>query len=329
MTPYHQLTERGQLRRKRQIAQAALRHYGLDDARLVFVRDVDNTLYRIEAADGARYILRMHAIERHSPAALRSELHWLAALRHEAGLLVPEPVMTRDGAPYVDVAVPGVPEPRRCVVLHWLPGRVRSERPRPAEIARIGGFMARLHRHAEQYEPPDFARQSWDWARLFNDEAGLWHNGPKLLSAADLQLCRVVSERIAATMQAVGRSRATYGLVHSDLNLANVVFHGREVGAIDFEECGNSFYLFDMAVTLYELTDYPEQEPALREAFLAGYARERALPIGYAEHLPSFEAMRRVDLMSWLLNMDDVLENPRVPRFLATQLDALRRFVAS
>jgi Ser/Thr protein kinase RdoA (MazF antagonist) len=327
MYAYHELTERGRLRRKRRLAQAALQHYGLPDARLIFLRDVDNTLYRVEAAD-QRYVLRMHSVERHSPAALRSELHWLAALRHEAGLLVPEPALTRDGAVFVDVAAPDVPQPRRCVLLRWLPGRVRTEQPWPSEIARIGALMARLHCHAERYDPPDFARQSWDWARLFGPAAGLWRNGPLLLSPADLEICRAASQRIAATMEAVGQSRATYGLIHSDLNLSNIVFHGDQVGAIDFEECGLGYFLFDMAVTLYELSDFPAREAALRAAFLDGYARERALPAGSADHLPAFEAMRRLDLMSWILNMDDVRENPRAPRFMSRQIEQLRAFVA-
>lgn len=326
MRTYHELTPGGQLRRKRRIALAALQHYDIGDARLDFVRDVDNTLYRVDAAD-ARYLLRMHAIERHSLAAIQSEVAWLAALR-EAGLRVPEPVPTRDGAYAIDVGVTGVPEPRRCVLLHWLPGQVRSQQPRPAEMERVGAFMARLHRHAEQYRPPDFARQAWDWPRLFGEQSALWRCGPLLLSAADLDVCRLVSQRIAAAMETVGQSRATYGLIHSDLNLSNIVFHGQEVGAIDFEECGMGYYLFDLAVTLYETTDYPEHEATLRAALLAGYLNERALPPQHVALLPTFEAMRRLDLMSWLLSMDDVLENPRIGRFVRSQMDDLRAFVA-
>lgn len=327
MRPYHQLTPSGQLRRKRRMAQAALQHYRLGDTRLDFVRDVDNTLYRVAAADSAHYLLRMHSVERHSLAAIRSELDWLAALR-ESGLRVPEPVLTRDGVYAVDVSVPEVPEPRRCVLLHWLPGRVRSEQPRPAEMARVGSFMARLHRHAEQYRPPDFARQAWDWPRLFGDEAALWRCGPLLLSPDDLQVCRLASERIAEAMHTVGQSSATYGLIHSDLNLSNIVFRGHEVGAIDFEECGMGYYLFDLAVTLYELTDYPAHEAALRAALLTGYTSERSLSAQHIALLPTFEAMRRLDLVSWLLNMDDVLQNPRIPRFVGAQMDHLRAFVA-
>lgn len=327
MRAYHELTSAGQLRRKRRMAQAALQHYNLHDARLDFVRDVDNTLYRVAAADGARYLLRMHAVERHSLAAIHSELDWLAALR-EAGLIVPEPMPTRDSAYAVDVDVPEVPQPRRCVLLRWLPGQVRTEQPRPAEIARVGAFMARLHQHAEQYRPPDFARQAWDWPRLFGDQSALWRCGPLLLSADDLDLCRLVSQRIAAAMDAVGQSHATYGLIHSDLNLSNIVFRGQEVGAIDFEECGMGYYLFDLAVTLYEMNDYPAREEALRAALLEGYLRQRNLPEQHLALLPTFEAMRRLDLMSWLLNMDDVLQNPRIPRFLGAQLEHLRAFVA-
>jgi len=246
MQPFDQLTPAGKLRRKHRLAKTALAQYGFTDAKLSLLRDVDNTLYRVQARDGQRFLLRLHTLNRHSPAELHGELAWLSVLRRDTALRVPEPVAIQDGAFFVDVAVAGVPEPRRCVLLHWLPGQARNHTMQPRHIERVGAFMAQMHTHAEQYQPPaQVMRRPWDWARLFDHQSPLWHKGPAMFNHKDMVVLRATADRIAAALQALGTARHVYGMIHSDLNFSNVLFHNEQVGAIDFEECGPGYYLFD------------------------------------------------------------------------------------
>jgi Ser/Thr protein kinase RdoA (MazF antagonist) len=62
-----------------------------------------------------------------------------------------------------------------------------------------------------------------------------------------------------------------FGLIHADLHQENYLFHGKQVRAIDFDDCGYGPFVYDLAVTLSEL-EHRADYPTLRAALLAGYA---------------------------------------------------------
>ena len=90
------LTYHARMRRFREVARIALEAYGLDDAQITFISYHGNVIYRVDMPKEApptpidrrytanRYVLRVH-MDYHSTEAIRSELQWLAALRHDAG----------------------------------------------------------------------------------------------------------------------------------------------------------------------------------------------------------------------------------------------------
>jgi hypothetical protein len=135
MKPYEELTYLGRVRRMRRLARVALEAYGLADARYKFVLQAGNTLYRVYdprpvptlTANGlfaeGQYLLRIHYPAYQTAEAIELELAWLAAMRREAGLPVPEPVPALDGRLLTQVSVPGIPGGRNCSLLRWLKGR--------------------------------------------------------------------------------------------------------------------------------------------------------------------------------------------------------------
>ena len=105
-------------------------------------------------------------------------------------------------------------------------------------------------------------------------------------------------------MAAVNRPRAatpaTFGLIHGDLHQENYLFRDGRAGAIDFDDCGFGYFLYDLAVTLSEV-DGRAQTSALRDGLLTGYQEVRPLPPGLAEHLPAFLALRELKLTLWFV----------------------------
>lgn len=159
MKPFETLTNRGQLQRLRQVGLSALAEYAVPEPRLVPLRHEANTTFRVLAADDQQYVLRIHRPEGHTPAAIRSEMQWLLALRQETMVGTPEPVLTRDGVPLVIAEAPGIPAPRACVLFRWLEGRFINERLTPRHLEQIGVLTAQLHEHIAQWQPPaDFVR---------------------------------------------------------------------------------------------------------------------------------------------------------------------------
>ena len=306
------LSNRQQVTRLRRLAVRALGAYPLNDPQLRLIAHGENTTFRVDAAtsDGRRdrFLLRVHRPARHgrhvdSAAAIRSELAWLTALRADTGLPVPEPVRTIDGNLTTAAVSRDLPEPRVCSVLHWVDGRVQSATPRPVHLRRLGSVMARLHNHASAWPlPPGFVRIRWDWQTFFGDT--MVYGGINARDAWDLipgDLRRSfdrVASRMKRVMAQLGGAADTVGLIHADLHLGNALFYRGDVAVIDFDDCGFGYWIYDIAVSLWELRDRDDYEQ-FRAALIDGYTQHRPLPPGCLAHLDDFIAARDVTFGLW------------------------------
>jgi Ser/Thr protein kinase RdoA (MazF antagonist) len=307
--PFDGLSRGGQTRRIRPLVEAALRAYPIGPFRLTRVPLGFNTAFRLDAADGARYVLRVHRPDGPTTAMVRSELIWLAALRRETDLVAPAPLQTSDGD-LLTAADPDVPEPRTCDLLHWVDGRFVDAGLTPAHLHRVGGFMARLQNHAAQLTVADgfqrglvdnvthFARAQPD--NLSPDVAA---HAANLVEEAHSPwgglIVRAVLDRARQARDALRRGLAeAFGLIHADLHQENYLFQRTEVRAIDFDDCGYGPFVYDLSVTLSEL-QHRADYPTLRAALLAGYRTVRPLDTGHEELIDTFIALRHLQLMMY------------------------------
>lgn len=317
MQAYTALTPAGQARRLRRLAQAALGHYaGLGEARIQLLSHTEHALFQVDVAspttpDRKRFALRIYDPRAYDAPSVAVELAWLTALCRETELVVPEPVAARDGGLLVEEEATGVPERRSCVLFRWVSGHRLKARLSPAALELVGRFMSRLHRHAEQFVPPGgFVGQRWDWERVFGGGSVV---GPSstdpLLSPDQRAVFAAVTELVRGAMDELGTSSDVAGLIHADLHSSNYLFHRGEARAIDFEDCGWGYYLYDLAVTLDEIeAEFTERAPALRAALLRGYRQVRPLSDRHEELLDVFIAMRLAELVRWYGSTD----NPRL-----------------
>jgi Ser/Thr protein kinase RdoA (MazF antagonist) len=326
MKPFDELTYLGQVRRLRLLAVAALAKYGLQDARIRLVQHGENTSFRIDARGlrsdrvpeevyANRYLLRVHRPGYQTADTITSELTWLAALRDDAGLPVPLPVPALGGGFLVTVGVEGVPGPRVCSLLRWMKGRKARTAVRPDHFAQLGKLMARLHDHASHWTPPPtFARRHWDWNGLFGDNAGFKLSGEEvwsLLPRGYADLFEPVAARIRNLMKVWGKSPDRFGLIHADLLLGgdgNVLFSGGDARAIDFDDCGYGYRVYDLATALshWQMDD---RGPAFKDALLSGYGTVRPFPERQLAQLDLFMAARHVSEILWAVDMAQT--NPR------------------
>ena len=109
-------------------------------------------------------------------------------------------------------------------------------------------------------------------------------------------------DRVASVMRDVmthlGEGAGDFGLIHADLHLDNVLFWRGEVRVIDFDDCGFGYWLYDIAVALWELR-YRDDYEDFRSALIEGYTQHRPLPPGQLEHLDDFIAAREVAIGLW------------------------------
>src|SRR5436305_12821230 len=132
--PFSSLSYRAQVLRMADLARVALAAYPLSGLRVRLQAHRYNTTFRVVAPGGDQYLLRIPRTSQISLAAAHSALLWLAALRNETPLLVPEPVPNREQSLLTVATCPGVPVPRFCVLFRWIEGRFLYRGLTPAHL---------------------------------------------------------------------------------------------------------------------------------------------------------------------------------------------------
>ena len=247
-------------------AEEAARHW---DGRMIrLIRDRENHVFEMQTPQG-RAALRLHRAGYQSPAAIRSELWWCAALA-QAGLPVPAALPARDGSLLVALS-----DGRHASAIAWMEGEALGEaaqpNTRPLTLVldlyhALGGLLAQVHQATDRLTlPPDFTRPQWDWDGLVGDDPlwGRFWDHPAATSDQRATLIRardILRERLAGDI----------GLIHADVLRENVLVNGRSVSLIDFDDSGFGYRLHDLGTALVQTVQHPEHVQ-LRDALMAGY----------------------------------------------------------
>ncbi|KQT69826.1 phosphotransferase enzyme family protein [Aureimonas sp. Leaf427] len=249
---------------------------------------------------GRRVVLRVHRPGYHSEAEIRSELSWIEALRRDGVVETPRPLRAEDGE--LLVRFMDGPSARYAVAFEHMSGREpEATSDLPHWYRHLGEISARLHDHARRWtRPADFVRKRWDFETILGRDAywGDWRAAPGL-DGEGLALLERLQVRLEAECRAAGQGGDRFGLVHCDMRAANLLVEGDRLGVIDFDDCGLSWFGYDFAASI-SFIEHEPIVPALRQAWLEGYARVSPFPEEQARLLPMFVMLRRMQLTAWI-----------------------------
>jgi Ser/Thr protein kinase RdoA (MazF antagonist) len=328
--PFAQLTERGQARRLRAMALAALERYDLDVHHLRLMTNHLNGLFRVDATGGT-YALRISEPTWRDDSELRSELSWLQALAAATDIGAPSPRPNRDDALITMVAADGVPEPRRCVLFTWVPGVLLAERLTERNVERLGELSARLHAHAAKFTPPDgFTTRRLD--RLFprDEQVVLFARAHQHLFTRDgRRILERAMERAQAALDHRYAGPRGPRVIHGDLHHQNVKVARGRLRPVDFEDVIWGYPAQDIALTFYDFRYFTD--PAVHDYdllcawFRHGYERLAPWPEQYPGQIETFLVARRIWVINWCLqNLDEARNAAALPR----EIERLRQFLA-
>lgn len=293
----------------RALAIEALKRWGTAEQEPEIIKLRENAVFKVQGPDGAPAALRVHRHGYHTDAELTSELAWMAALR-EAGIGVPGILRSRSGALFETVKHESVPEPRQVDLLEWFEGQslgsvedgLSSAVTDVADtFTKFGTLAARLHNHAVAWPlPAGFTRHAWDVDGLTGEEpfwGRFWELGG--LSTSQRTLIEAARDRTQRDLIAYGQRPQTYGLIHADFNLDNILIDGAEVRLVDFDDAGFGWHLFDLATVSFFLRGQAEFD-LVRRSVIDGYRRERPLSDEQLEAMPLFNLVRGFTYLGWV-----------------------------
>lgn len=248
-------------------------------------------------------MLRVHRPGYNDLDAIHSELRWMAALRAETPVVTPYLIATADGVEVLPVTVAG--QTLHVDAASFIPGCTAEERPDAVGFDALGRITAAMHDHAQSWSPPTgFTRFRWDVDSIVGPRArwGDWRRAPNL-TIADAEVIDRAVARITHVLTEFGCGPDRFGLIHSDLRMANLMVDpdnpNTPLTVIDFDDSGWSWFLADPAAVISFIEDTPAAEPMLAD-WLTGYRSVRELPAEHAELIPTFVMMRRIQLTAWI-----------------------------
>jgi Ser/Thr protein kinase RdoA (MazF antagonist) len=289
--------------RKAQLAQQALNLYGLPrNASIRLVSHSENEIYQVEAPSGRRWALRVQRPGYQTEISLASEIAWLAALRQDGVVATPTPIAGLNGEWVQSLRHPSLPEPRNMVLFAWENGRrpVIGEDLRQS-FRRLGAVIARMHVQSSAWQRPKwFERFTWNFETALGEIArwGRWRDGLGM-NAAKVDLFGRTVDLVRERLAAYGSGPGRFGLAHCDLRLDNLLLREGEVKVLDFDDCGFSWYMYDVAtpISFYEHLLHVH---SLIELVLEGYGTVRAVSKADQEEIPTFVMLRRLLLVAWI-----------------------------
>lgn len=325
MSDFATLDYQGQIERLTQLGERALVHFGLAGAGLTLANYTNNAVYRVDAG-AERFALRIHRPGLKKRSWIQSEREWLTALTRDTELHVPVPVDDiytgtlegADGEVYV-------------VLFRWIEGHIlRASEMTPEHAYAVGQFTARLHDASRKFLPSHgFERPRLDYEGLFGDDSpynpGI--RGEGLFSAEQRSIMAAASQHIQAVMHELDAVEGSFGLIHADLIWKNVLHHGDQVGAIDFDDCAYGYLLYDLAPMLLSFKD-EQNGSALRQALWNGYTSTAHHAVGYQDLMETFVAARHIASIRWIAgNMSNPSVRDRAPEIITHRVQTLARFL--
>lgn len=273
-------------------ARLALDAFGVPaEATVDFVKHRENHVYRVRTSETDRS-LRMHRVGYRTDEELRSEMASMLAFG-AAGIAVPTPVAAADGEHVVTV-VDAAGMRRQATMQEWVAnGRefgdsgavfTGAARPGDDDLRRLGALIARMHEAATAGAPAGYTRAAWDADGLAGAGA-LWGSAARLpsLSNADRLILERADARVGVELATLPTTADLFGVIHADFTFENILVTDDGLVALDFDDSGPGWYLFDLTTPAFWCSRHPDGA-ALIAAVVEGYRTVRPLPDQRAWH---------------------------------------------
>jgi Ser/Thr protein kinase RdoA (MazF antagonist) len=307
------------------LGQRALQRYDLPSPAIELITNDWNCVFRVDAADGSRHVLRVSLPGRRTFDEVEGEMTWLAAIAADGNVVVPTPVPARDGSLAVEAGAAGVPEVRTVAVFGWIEGERLANAMTERNLESYGEVVARLHAQARDFAPPA-GMKTWDSPYPFLE--------PEVLFRADHrptvgEARRAFERAKRASLEAIDRLVGSEPprMIHADLHQDNAFVRADgSIAMLDFDDCMLGWPVQDLGITVFELAgrdDFDRLEAALRR----GYERVGDWPERVPGEVRVFAADRCLMFANYVVQDHDPGYRARASRLVAEWADEIERLL--
>ena len=311
------------------VIQTALTELGVSQARIQFISDTGNLIFR---ADGQTqsFAIRIYKDGDICNSAINAELFWLLDIKQKTNLSVPKPLSDHSGKMIQEITYPTANKSVKVVIFYWLPGNIIGSQLNLVSASQMGAIMAALHQHASQFHlPANCFRDENDWRGMGHFKAGLSDIEIQKIECFmrndQIDICEMAARIAAISIDKVD-IRHDFGLIHSDFHANNIILQNGKFSIIDFDDCQFSPFSNDLAITLvsFDQFTYPE---SFKKAFLHGYSKVRSLPMNFEDELEAFMMERRLRLLRWVATWPSVDYIPNGKALIENSMHHLEKYI--
>lgn len=297
-----------------QMLSEAMLAFGIRTDQIQILDGFESFIYEFSRGEQT-YILRIGHSVRRSEKLISGEMDWINYL-HRGGAGVSRPIAAVNGE-FVTAIEDGCGDYFLATAFEKARGRPPGKDDMSAGFYEsYGHLLGKLHALTKSYLPgnPDWKRMEW--------------NGPEL---SEIQALPEESEssiiesyyQLKKYLEALPKSRETYGLIHQDAHLGNLFVD--EIGQItlfDFDDCCYSWFINDIAIVLFYIAlgqkDQAEFTQDFMTHFLDGYRSEIPLENHWMKEIPYFLKLREIDLYAVIHRSFDLedLDDPWVAKYM-------------
>lgn len=262
-----------------------------------------------EMVKRAKYVLRIYRPGYHDKQEMLGELIWIRQLNLDTDLKTAAVLPGKNGEFIQNISISEDEELCfEAVLFEYIPGENLSglsEQELFYYMGKIGEITAKLHLHVSEWKgAAEIKRFTWNLKDLTGTEAR-WGDFSEMKTLTQWQK-KSYSSAIEVIMDRLGRygkSRDRYGLIHSDLNINNILVNKNGIYILDFDDCGFGWFLYDLSTSVLEYFD--EVLYKCIKFWQAGYQRHRTLSKEDIEEIDTFVILRKIVRVGWIATHGD------------------------
>lgn len=244
---------------------------------------------------GKTYVLRFNHADERTTESIEAEIEFVNALADQ-GIGVAKPIRSRAGnyVESVDVSVGEIGHGLfHAAAFEAIEGELLDiDELTPEQFVLWGKALAELHQAASL--SPKVARPTWQEHLVMVAE----------ILAAEDEVAQQAIDRLAAELGQLPVDEHSFGLIHFDFELDNILWEGAQPRLIDFDDCAYYWFAADIAFGLRDLFDDSANKVDLAHKsflhFMDGYRSVRPIAQAELERIPLFMQVHNLMMLARL-----------------------------